>query len=56
MNKPKKKLEYADRMGVEYVALIGAKETADGTVTVKHMPTRQSTTLPLGELVNFIGS
>ncbi len=50
----KKKLRYADRMGFEYVLVIGDNEAQAGTVTVKRMSTGVSETLPLDSAVAIV--
>ena len=50
------KLAYANKMGIEYVVLVGPKEAESGMVTVKHMLTSDSSTIPLADLTGFIGS
>jgi len=50
----KQKLRYADRMGFTYVVLIGEKEAAAGTVSLKNMATGDSTEVPAGELAHYV--
>jgi histidyl-tRNA synthetase len=51
----KKKLGYADKMGFHYVVLIGAKEAAEGNVTVKNMLSGESMTVPISNLLENVG-
>jgi histidyl-tRNA synthetase len=53
-NDIKRKLKYADRMGFEWVVLIGASEMRDGTATIKHMALGESTTVPMEKVSDFI--
>lgn len=44
-----KKLRYVSRMGMRYAILIGDKEAADGTVTIKDMEQRTESTVSLDD-------
>ena len=50
--KMKKQMEYANRRGVPYVAILGSDELAAGTVTVKNMGEQQS--IAQAELINLL--
>lgn len=49
-----KKLRYASRMGFGYVVIIGDREVADGTVSLKDMTARTTESVALGDLTQFI--
>jgi histidyl-tRNA synthetase len=51
-----KQLKYADTKGIPFVAIIGAQEAADNTVTLKNMRTQQQQTLPLDKLLPLLRS
>ena len=53
--KMKKQMAYANAEGVPYVALIGDKELADGTVTLKNMASGEQTVVTPDELVARLG-
>lgn len=53
-NAIKKKMRYADKMGFEWVILIGDREASDRTVSLKNMKTGDSNTLAIDELASFI--
>ena len=53
-NSLKKKFRYADRMGFDYVILIGEKEAQTGNVTIKNMKTGASETLAVADLAAYI--
>ena len=53
--KMKKQMAYANAEGVPYVALIGDKELADGTVTLKNMASGEQTVITPDELVARLG-
>ena len=53
-NGPKQKLQYADRMGIPYVVLIGEREMAAGQVTVKNMQTGRSVTMPAQSVLAIV--
>ncbi len=50
--KMKKQMEYANRRGVPFVAILGSEELAAGSVTLKDMGSGQQTTLAQDELIS----
>lgn len=52
--KLKKNLSFANSNNINNVVLIGAQEVEDGTVTLKHMDSKQQLTIPREELVDNI--
>ena len=52
--KLKKQMNYANAMGIPYVALIGESEAADGTITLKDMAAGTQTTLTPDEAIKTI--
>lgn len=52
--KLKKQMNYANAMGIPYVALIGESEAADGTITLKDMAAGTQTTLTPAEAIKAI--
>ena len=52
--KMKKQMQYANAEGVRYVVLIGDKELADGTATVKNMADGTQVTVPQSEIANAL--
>lgn len=48
-----KQLKYADKKGIPYVAIIGAKEAANNTVTLKNMATGDQKQLTIAELLKI---
>ena len=55
-NAVSKKLRYADRMGFEYALVVGVNEVESNTVSLKHMRTGDSKTIPLDTLVEYISN
>ena len=55
-NSLKKKLEYANKIGVEYAGIIGENELNDDSVTLKNMVTGEQNTVKQAELVTFLKS
>lgn len=55
LNSLKRKMRYADRMGFDYVVLIGEQEVETNTVSVKNMNTGDSATVALSELAEYVG-
>jgi histidyl-tRNA synthetase len=53
-NPIKKKMRYADKMGFEWVILIGDREADERTVSLKNMTTGVSEILPIDQLTGFI--
>ena len=51
-----KQFKYAAARGVPFVAVIGADELANGTVTVKNMKTGEQKTLPRAEVVTWLSN
>ncbi len=51
-----KQFKYASARGIPYVAVIGADELANGTVTVKNMKTGEQKTVPRAETVQWLNS
>ena len=49
-----KQLRYADRAGIRFVALLGAQEVADGTVTIKDLRRQDQFTVPRAEAVSAL--
>ena len=49
----KKQMEYANRRGVPYVAILGSDEFA-GTVTVKNMGSGEQQSIAQAELINLL--
>jgi len=52
--KMKKKLAYADKIGVPYVVLIGEDEVSSGMFTVKNMATRQQVKIPKEQIFSEV--
>jgi histidyl-tRNA synthetase len=52
----KKKFNYADKKGVEYVVIIGDDEIASKKYTIKNMKSGEQTILDKDEVVNLISS
>ena len=52
--KLKKQLEYADKRGIQYVAIVGESEASKGTVTLKNMHTGEQTEVPAVNLLPAI--
>lgn len=50
----KKKLGYADKLGVPYVAIIGGDEMATGQVALKNMKEGTQETVPLAEMIPYL--
>ena len=48
--KMKKQMEYANRRGIPYVAIIGSNELAEGSITLKNMQNGEQMTIPQSEL------
>ncbi len=48
--KMKKQMEYANRRGIPYVAIIGSQEIENGTVTLKDMRSGEQRQVPFAEL------
>lgn len=55
-NAVKKKMRYADRMGFEWVALIGDREVAAQEVSLKNMKTGESRMVPAGDVVAAVAT
>ncbi len=55
-NPMKKKMRYADKMGFAWVIVIGDREIANNSVSVKDMRSGDSTTVLMSELSEFIKS
>lgn len=51
-----KQFKYASARGIPFVAVIGADELANGTVTVKNMKTGEQKTVPRAETVKWLNS
>jgi histidyl-tRNA synthetase len=49
-----KQFKYASARGIPYVAVIGADELANGTVTVKNMKTGAQNSMPRSEVSTFV--
>lgn len=52
--KLKAKLDYANKISVPYIGIIGEDETKNKTVSLKNMKTGEQTTLPIVDAVNYI--
>ena len=50
----KAQMKYADKIGAEYVVVIGDNEIAEGVVALKNMKTGESENVTLSQLVNTI--
>ncbi len=50
----KAQFKYADKIGAEYVAVIGSNELLDGSVKVKEMASGKETLVKFSEIVDFI--
>jgi histidyl-tRNA synthetase len=44
----------ADRAGASFVAVLGEREVADGTVTVRRLADRVEKTIPAGDLPGWL--
>jgi histidyl-tRNA synthetase len=53
-DKLNKKMRYADRMGFNYVVLVGERELQAGSVSVRNMKTATSETVPIAELTQYV--
>ena len=52
--KMKKQMNYANALGVAYVALVGENEMNEGKVTLKNMTTSEQNLVSLEEMINMI--
>ena len=52
--KMKKQMEYANRRGIPYVAIVGSDELAAGSVTVKNMQTGEQRQVPFDRLAETL--
>ena len=50
----KKKLNYANRLGIPYVCIIGDDEEKDSKVTIKNMDSGEQTTINKDKIINYI--
>lgn len=50
-----KKLNYANKLGIPYVIIIGGDEIASGVLTLKNMISGEQFKLPVNEIINMIG-
>ena len=50
----RKKLEYCNKLGVEYAGIIGENELKDSSVTLKNMKTGEQNSVKQKDLVNFL--
>lgn len=50
----KKKMEYANKIGVPYLIIIGEEEVQNNTFTIKNMQTGEQSTLNLAEIINHL--
>jgi histidyl-tRNA synthetase len=55
-DKVNKKMKYADRMGFDFVVLVGARELESGNVSVRNMRTRTSAVIPVAELTGYVSA
>ncbi len=53
-SKMKKQLNYADKKGINYVAIVGEDEIASEKIALKNMVTGEQKTVKLNELINII--
>lgn len=51
----KKQMEYADRIGVPYIAVVGSSEMESGKLTLKNMKTGEQQSLTVEEVIQQIG-
>ena len=51
-----KQFKYASARGIPFVAVIGADELANGTVTVKNLKTGEQKSVPRAETVKWLNS
>ena len=49
-------VKVADKKGIPFTICIGAKEKESGTLTIKHLPTREEKELTIDEVADFIFS
>ncbi len=49
-----KQLKYADRCAVQFALIIGPEEKEQGIVQVKNMRTREQSSIPPAELINYL--
>ena len=52
--KLKKQFEYADRKGIPYLAIVGDREAAEGTVTLKNLDSGEQKTVAREELASLL--
>jgi histidyl-tRNA synthetase len=52
--KIKKQMEYADKKGVPYVAIVGQNEMKEDKITLKNMQTGEQNMLSLEQLIHEI--
>ncbi len=48
-----KQLKFADRCGVKFALIIGPEEKEQGIAQVKDMRTREQSSVPIAELINY---
>ncbi len=53
-SKMKKQLNYADKKGINYVAIVGEDEIASEKISLKNMVTGEQKTVNINELINII--
>ena len=47
-------MEYANKIGVPYLIIIGEEEVQNNTFTIKNMQTGEQSTLNLAEIINHL--
>ena len=50
----KSALRYADRLGLDFVAIVGERERGDDTVVLRNMHTREERRVPRSEVPSFV--
>ena len=51
-----KQIKYADKLGINFVAILGDEEIANGTVTIKNLHTTEQKTISAGQAIELIKS
>lgn len=54
-DKLKKQFDYAENKGIGNMIFLGAKEVADGVVTVKNLSSGKQTTVPCAQVLDLLG-
>lgn len=50
----RKQLDYANKLGINYVAIIGENEIASESVTIKNMVTSDQQTIAVSDLLDYL--